>query len=145
MELLRICALLTQYSGFNFSHYDLPFPTRYYIPYVRSGLYQLVIRVKGFRVSAHDLDTHCMIRFSPSAWTPRFQKKSSCVSLAHGQRWLFLLSRHRKAFSAAANQKPFVNKDLCTRKSVKRTIKVVRAKRLASAWQLKCQAVLVGS
>ena len=25
-------------------------------------------------------------------------KKSSCVSLAHGQRWLFLLSRHRKAF-----------------------------------------------
>ena len=62
------------YSGFNFSHYDLPFPTRYCIPYVRSGLYQLVIRVKGFRVSAHDLDTHCMIRFCPSAWTPRFQK-----------------------------------------------------------------------
>ena len=28
---------------------------------------------------------------------------------------------------------------------MKRTIKVVRAKRLASAWQLKCQAVLVGS
>ena len=23
---------------------------------------------------------------------------SSCVSLAHGPRWLFLLSRHRKAF-----------------------------------------------
>jgi len=22
------------YSGFNFSHYDLPFPTRYCIPYV---------------------------------------------------------------------------------------------------------------
>ena len=40
-----------KYSGFNFSHYDLPFPTRYCIPYVRSGLYQLVIRVKGFRVS----------------------------------------------------------------------------------------------
>jgi len=47
---------LYYYSGFNFSHYDLPFPTRYSIPYVRSGLYQLVIRVKGFRVSAHDLD-----------------------------------------------------------------------------------------
>ena len=62
------------YSGFNFSHYDLPFPTRYCIPFVRSGVYQLVIRVKGFRVSAHDLDTHCMIRFCPSAWTPRFQK-----------------------------------------------------------------------
>jgi len=29
------------YSGFTFSHYDLPFPTRYCIPYVRSGLYQL--------------------------------------------------------------------------------------------------------
>jgi len=86
------------YSGFTFSHYDLPFPTRYYIPFMRSGLYQLVIRVKRFRVSAHDLDTHCMIRFCPSAWTPRFQKESSCVSLAHGPRWLFLLSRHRKAF-----------------------------------------------
>jgi len=48
------------YSGFNFSHYDLPFPTRYCIPFVRSGLYQLVIRVKGFRVSAHDLDSHCI-------------------------------------------------------------------------------------
>ena len=63
--------------------------------------------------------------------------ESSCVSLVHGPRWLFLLSRHREAISAAANQKPFVNKDLFTRKSVKRTIKVVRAKRLASAWQLK--------
>jgi len=29
------------------------------------------------------------------------------VSLAHGPRWLFLLPRHRKAISAAANQKPF--------------------------------------
>jgi len=48
---------------------------------------------------------------------------TSNVSLAHGARWLFLLLRHRKAISAAANQKPFVNKDLCTRKSVKRTIK----------------------
>ena len=85
------------YSGFTFSHYDLPFPTRYCIPYVRSGLYQLVIRFKGFRVSADDLDSHC-IRFCPSAWTPRFQRESSCVSLAHGPRWLFLLSRHRKAF-----------------------------------------------
>jgi len=70
------------YSGFNFSHYDLPFPTRYCIPYVRSGLYQLVIRVKGFRVSAHDLDTHCMIRFCPSAWTPRFQKVELCIASA---------------------------------------------------------------
>jgi len=38
------------YSGFTFSYYDLLFSARYCIPYVRSGLYQLVIRVKGFRV-----------------------------------------------------------------------------------------------
>jgi len=44
------------YSGFTFSHYDLPFPIRYYISYVRSGLYLLVIRVKGFRVCA----LHCV-------------------------------------------------------------------------------------
>ena len=44
------------YSGFNFSHYELPFPPRYCIPYVRSGFYQLVIRVKGFRVCA----IHCV-------------------------------------------------------------------------------------
>ena len=43
------------YSGFNFSHSDLPFPTRCCILYVRSGLYQLVIHVKGFRVCA----LHC--------------------------------------------------------------------------------------
>jgi len=49
------------YSEFNFSHSDLPFPTRCCIPYVRSGLYQLVIRVKGFRVSAHDLDLHSVL------------------------------------------------------------------------------------
>jgi len=50
------------YSGFTFSHYDLPFPTRYCIPFVRSGLYQLVICVKGIRVCA----LHCVC-----AW-PRF-------------------------------------------------------------------------
>ena len=72
---------LCRYSGFNFSHYDLPFPTRYCIPYMRSGLYQLVIRVKGFRVSAHDLDSHC-IRFCPSAWTPRFERVELCIASA---------------------------------------------------------------
>ena len=50
------CPLLCPYSGFNFSHYESPFPTRYCIPYVRSDLYQLVIRVKGFRVCA----LHCV-------------------------------------------------------------------------------------
>jgi len=53
----------------------------------------------------------------------RFQWVEFLLSLAHGPRWLFLLSLHRKGISAAADQKPFVNKDLCTRKSVKRTIK----------------------
>jgi len=92
------------YSGFTFSHYELPFPTRYCIPYVRSGLYQLIICVKGIRVCA----LHCVravtsirIAFEVlsffSAWTPRCQE-SSFVSLAHGPRWLFLLSRHRKSY-----------------------------------------------
>jgi len=119
------------------------FLTRDCIPYVRSGLSQLVIRVKGFRVSAlhcvraNDLDFAFAFEvLSFSAWTPHF-RESSFALLAHGPRWLVLLSRHRKVISAAANQKPFVNKDLCTRKSVKQTIKEVRAKRLALAWQLK--------
>ena len=88
----------SQYSGFNFSHYDLPFPTRYCIPYVRSGLYQLVIRVKGIscvrawpRYALHD-------SFLSIGVDTTLPKKSSFVSLAHWPRWLFLLSRHRKAF-----------------------------------------------
>jgi len=76
------------YSGFNFSHSDLPFPTRCCIPYVRSGLYQLVIRVKGFRVCALHCDlaitsiTHCIIRICPSAWTPRFERVELCIASA---------------------------------------------------------------
>jgi len=45
-----------QYSGYTFLHYELPFPTRVCIPFVRSGLYQLVIRVKGIHVCA----LHCV-------------------------------------------------------------------------------------
>jgi len=77
-----------KYSGFNFSHSDLLFPTRCCIPYVRSGLYQLVIRVKGFRVCTLHCDltitsiTHCIIRFCPSAWTPRFQRVELCIASA---------------------------------------------------------------
>ena len=91
---IRKC-LACRYSGFTFSHYDLPFPTRYRIPYVRSGLYQLFIRVKGFRVYAlHYVRvitsiTHC-IRFCPSAWTPRFQWVEFCIASAGLlYRWLF--------------------------------------------------------
>jgi len=57
------------YSGFTFSHYDLPFPARYCIPYVRSSLYQLVIRVKGFCVCA----LHCVrVPLRLRKW-PRFR------------------------------------------------------------------------
>ena len=59
------------------------------------------------------------------------------VSLAHGPQLLFCCRDIDEAFSTAANQKPFVNKDLCTRKSFKRTLIRVRDKRLALAWQLK--------
>jgi len=92
----------------------MPFPTRDCIPYVRSGLYLLVIRFKGIRVCV----LHC-VREVTSFRILNFVnrrghhalKESNFVSLAHRPRWLFLLSRHRKAISAAANQKPFVNKD----------------------------------
>ena len=113
------------YSGLTFSHYEWPFPSRDCIPYVRSGLYQLVMRVKVIHVCAlHCVRAITSIRMafevlSFSAWTPTFRfRESSCVSLAHVPHWLFLLRRLCKAVSAAANQKPFVNKDLCTRKSV---------------------------
>jgi len=75
------------YSGFNFSHYELPFPTRYCIPYVRSGLYQLVIRVKGFRVCA----LHCVrannldfafLHWNLSSWSPRFERVVLCIASA---------------------------------------------------------------
>jgi len=44
------------YSGFNVSHYKLPFPTRDCVPYVRFGLYQLFIHVKEIHVCA----LHCV-------------------------------------------------------------------------------------
>ena len=120
-------SLEKRYSGFTFSHYDLSFPTRYCIPCMRSGLYQLVICVKGFRVCAlhcfHIITsiTHC-IRFCPSAWTPCFQRVE--FGIANVRTTLAIsAAAPSQSYSAAANQMPFVNKDLCTRKSVKRTIK----------------------
>ena len=58
-------------------------------------------------------------KFGLAAWILRF-----CVSVrscfACGTRWLFLLCAIVKAFSAAAaNQKPYLNEELCTRKSAK--------------------------
>ena len=58
-------SVIRQYSGFNFSHYDLPFPTRCCIPYVKSGLYQLVIHVKGIRVRA----LHCVGAVADTLWS----------------------------------------------------------------------------
>jgi len=86
---------------------------------------------------AHDPDSHG-IRFCPSAWTTRFERVELCIASAWTTLTLAVSAvAPSQSFSAAANQKPFVYNDLCTRKSLKRTIKVVRAKRLASAWQLK--------
>jgi len=136
------------YSGFNFSHYESPFPTRDFIRYVRSGLYQLVIRVKGIRVCA----LHCVREvpsFSHCFRSFRLGRHAfselSLVSLAHGPRWLFLLSRHRKAFLLLLIRCLFVNKDLCTRKSMKRTIKWWEPNALLRLVNLKSQAILVGS
>ena len=86
--------------------------------------------------SRSNLDTHCIRSFVHRRGHITFSESSS-ESLALGPRWLFLLSRHRKAISAAANQKPFCKLRLCTRKYVKRTIKEVKTQHLASAWQLK--------
>jgi len=48
---------------------------------------------------------------------------------------LFCCRAMVEVFSAAANQKPFVNNDLCTRKSVKTNFKKSESQRFASAWQ----------
>jgi len=82
------------------------------IPFVRYGLYQLVIRVKGIRLcTLHCVRAVTSIRIAFEVLSCRRGlhtfSESSFLSLAHGPRWLFLLSRHRKAISAAANQKPF--------------------------------------
>ena len=86
-----------------FSITNCRFPTRDCIPYVRSDLSQLVIRVKGFRacalhcVRANNLDFALHFGFVHRRGHHAF-RESSCVSLPHGPRWLFLLSGHRKAF-----------------------------------------------
>jgi len=107
-------SLLYSYSGYAFSHYESSFPTRDCIPIVRSGLYQLVIRIKGIRVCA----LHCIgevtsirIAFEVFRHGHHAFRESSFVTLAHGPRLLFLLPRHRKAISAAANQIPFCKSD----------------------------------
>jgi len=93
---------------------------------------------------AHHLDSHCAFRFCPSAWTPRFERVELCIANARTTLAVSAVAPS-ECFSAAANQKPFVNKDLCTRKSVKRTIKWWEPNALLRLGNLKCQAVLVGS
>ena len=59
-------------------------------------------------------------------------------SLACGPCFAVLLPCHRQSFSAD-NQKPHVNKDLCTRKPVKQTLKRARADTLHQLGILKYQ------
>ena len=63
------------YSGFNFSHSDLPFPTRCCIPYVRSGDLVCINLPFASRDFVCSRMTSIGIRFCPSAWTPRFQSR----------------------------------------------------------------------
>jgi len=130
------------------SNYESPFPTRDCILFVRSGLYELVIRVTGIRVraplrSCSNLGFALLSKFS--AWTPRFQWVEFMLSLAHGPTWLFLLSCYRKAISAAANQKSFVNKDCAPGNLWNELSKWWEPNALLRLHNLKCQAVLVGS
>ena len=93
------------------------FPTRDCIPFVMSVLSQLVHSRQGISCVCAPLCPRNDLDFAfafevLSCWCGHQAfRESSFVSLAHGPRWLFLLSRHREAISAAANQKPFVNKN----------------------------------
>ena len=94
--------------------------------------------------TSNNLDYALHFRFCPWAWTPRFQGVELCTT---STRTTLAVSAVAPScsFSAAANQKPFVNKELCTRKSVKRTTKWWEPNALLRLGSLKCQAVLVGS
>jgi len=61
-----------QYSGYTFSNYESPFPTRDCIPYVRSGLYQLVIRVKGNPILVHQTGTTTVTRWDSAGTVSKF-------------------------------------------------------------------------
>jgi len=91
-----------------------------------------------------NLDSHCIRSFVHRRGHHVFCE-SSFVSLVHGPRWLFMLSRHRKAFLLLLIKSLFVNKDLSIRKSVKRTVKRWEPNVLLRLGNLKCQVVLVGS
>jgi len=58
------------------------------------------------------------LKFGLAAWMPRFCESVVRSCFACGTCWLFLLCAIVKAFSgAAANQKPYLNMELCTMKS----------------------------
>ena len=59
------------------------------------------------------------------------------LSIASSDREFYISSADWKSYLASYALLCTSQANLYTRKSVKRTIKVVRAKRLASAWQLK--------
>jgi len=103
-------------------------------------LYQLVIRVKGIRVCALDCVragisfSHFIRSFVHRRVHHILVSRVSGIASAKTTLAVSAVAPLSKHFSAAANQKPFGNKDLCTRKSAKTNCKEVRAKRLASAW-----------
>ena len=112
-----------------FSHYESPFPTRDCIPYVRSGLYRLVIRVKGIRVCAlHCVRevtsfSHCFRSFVLFGVDTTFQRAEFVYRYRRDHVGCFCCRDIVKLFVLLLIRSLFVNKDLCTSKSVKRTIK----------------------
>ena len=121
------------------------FQTRDCFLYVRPGLHQLVICGRGGSSRGHSR-TDQVTSFHQSTfralrlWTTFMRASRVFRSASHGAAYTFAVSAvapSSKAFAAAVNLKPFVNKDLCTRKSVKPNFKQARAKLLASAWQFK--------
>ena len=67
-----------------------------------------------------DLGFADSFKFGLAACTPRFCESVVRSCFAYGTYWLFLLcDMIVEAFSTAANQKPYLNKALCTRKSAR--------------------------
>jgi len=107
----------------------------------------------AWRFESYSLCLACGTRFRYSSLIQR-RGRHVFVSrvfdlLAHRPRLLFCCRAIAKEFSAAAAakayQKPFVHKDMCTRKSVKQTMKRVRANSLLRLGIFKFHAVLIGS
>ena len=92
------------------------------------------------------IDWVCRHHFTSRRFALYSVKTTCCrgsFCLACGERLLFCCYAVVEAFSAAGYQKPFVNKDLCTRKSVKPAFEKVKENALLRLCNLKYQAALV--